>query len=266
MSSLPEFQTPRPISTDRAIADLENPQSLIYLVPPDIAKEITLLDQKLLEMSEEELDERFPDPTASVMQVRRLFWLEFDRAIDNRQKMDMSRCYSGVVSRPGFMRMMTTSRQLAWIINPPKEYLNEIEDLHYVGLRQIREILKAPVKLPNGMLDPKIADVKLKAWAMLDLRLKGGYISRSLQINHNTNTNNTTITKIESGPINGEDPAALLDRQILEIENKIKATQASKVIELNPGQPMEELQKNAVERHVVPNPDAEIIAEFKSVE
>lgn len=239
------FPRPKGMTFDRVLKDASNPDSVITRCSPEIAKAICDLPEELLDVSEEDLHEKCPDPSATTMQLRRMFWLEYDRAIETRMLMDMSRVYIGVCSRQGFYKIIQNHAQLAWIVNPPKEYTLETEELLALGLRQVREILKLPLKNSLGFVDTKLAEVKLKAVMMLDMRLKGAYVQRSLQVSHNINEN--TTTNIEA-TMDG-DKALHIDEKIKQLELEIANAESRKLSQVvSVPTPT---QKNVVEREVI---------------
>lgn len=255
--SMPELPRPKVPSFDRVLRDYDNPQSLIHLVSPEVSKMITELPETSCDLTEEELETKFPDPTPTVEQVRRLFWLEYDRALENRMKMDMSRCYIGACSRTGFYKIIKEEKNLAWIITPPKDYLVVTEEILAIGLRQIREIMKLPLVNAMGFYDTKLAEVKLKAVMMLDMRLKGNYIHRSMQVNHNVNENRNTHEYIEQ--VVSEDHSKAIDEKIRELEEQIAASESPTRL------PRAEAQLEHMQRNSVPQKQIIEDAEFTEV-
>lgn len=175
----------RNISTDRLLKEKENPISLINLVPLEFKKILDALPEEFLNLTEEELDQKFPNPPATTQQLRKMFWIEYDRAADSRMKMDFSRVYVGTCTKEIFLKLLRTPSNLAWILCPPHDYTNQVEEMLTFALKQVREILALPLKNNLGFVDSKLADTKLRAAMMLDQRMKGMPVQRSMQVTHN---------------------------------------------------------------------------------
>lgn len=222
--------------SDTILRDLAEPFSVVNLVPQQISELILALPEALVDVTETQLEKLIPNPLPSTNQLRRLFWIEYDRAVDNRQKMDMSRVYTGVMTRNAFIKALHSQEVLAWVLNPPVEYTTNVEELLTLGLKQIREILNLPLVNPaNGFVDSKLADTKLRTVMMLDMRLKGGFVHRSMQITHNLNQNEnkTTIQVDSTGNMD-------LNEKIKYIEEEIKRHEAIVQAAKNPSLPKPE--------------------------
>jgi len=239
----PSLLRPKQLTFDRILKDYENPMSVINLVPNDVVKCILAIPEDLLDLDEEDLEKKIPEQTSTVNQLRQMFWTEYDRANEFRMRMDMSRVYVGSCSRAGFYKICHDPEKLAWIVTPPKEYTLVVDELLTVALKQVRAILKLPLRNDLGYVDTKLADVQLKAAMMLDMRQKGGYIHRSMQINQNLNTNETKLTIAHDGASSAED----VDSRIKMLEEEIARQEAKMIAHKEVALPDLE-QKNAVER------------------
>lgn len=256
-TSLPRPKEP---TFDRVLRDASELFSVVNLVSPEIGKKISALPDHMVDLSEEEIYKKFPDTTPTVHQLRRMFWLEYDRAVANRTLMDMSRVYVGVCSRAGFYKITDSPENMAVILCPPKNYMIETEDLLALGLRRAREILNLPLVTPYGV-DAKLADVQLKIIMMLDMRLKGAYIQKSVQISHNVNTNQNINTEVPAS-----DPSSMksLDDRLKELEAEIAQKAQGNLPVPDPTQTMNELQTKKVERVRLDTIDAEFTEVKKS--
>jgi len=85
--SFPQLPKHTPATLDRIIKDYESPFSVINMVTPETRKAIEALPDELLNLTEEELERKFPMPLASTLQLRRYFLLEYERAGELRQQM-----------------------------------------------------------------------------------------------------------------------------------------------------------------------------------
>ena len=247
--SFPELPSSKGTHLDRVIADLENPRSLINIVPPDVKNHIMALPEAYFDFTEEDLDKAFPNPTPVTQQLRRMFWIEYDRAIEQRTMMNMSNIYPGVCSREGFNKCIKNKAQLLWIINPPTEYMASTEALLTQGLKRINEMLHFPLKTREGNFDHKLGELILKATLALDMRVKGGYLQRSMQMtkiestNTNMNSNSLSIS-VSKDDVTPEGLAAI-DEQLKLIEEEI--VQKTKTLNLESGSDrLKEMQDMAI--------------------
>ena len=246
--SFPELPRPKGTHLERVIADLENPRSLINIVPPEVKSCILALPEAYFDFTEEDLEKTFPNPTPVTQMLRRMFWIEYDRAIETRTMMNMSNIYPGVCSREGFYKCIKNKAQLLWIINPPTEYMASTEALLTQGLKRINEMLHFPLKTKEGNFDHKLGELILKATLALDMRVKGGYLQRSIQMtklestNTNTNNNNLSIT-VDKGEVTPEGIAAI-DEQLKLIEEEIVTK--TKVLAEGSADRMKDMQDMAI--------------------
>ena len=253
--SFPELPKARTPSIERVLKDYENPFSLVNIVPTEFRRVIENLPDDFINLTEEELENKFPNPQATILQLRKMFWLEYDRAVECRTKMDFSRIYLGVCTKEIFLKILRTPSNLAWLLCPPVDYTNQVEELLTFSLKQVREILAMPLKNNLGFVDSKLADTKLRAAMMLDLRLKGGYVQRSVQLTHNVNE--TTTKHISNTVVSGELP---IDDRIKQLEQELEKAKLS----LPPPAPQFQMnQKNTVEKVVIDADFTEITPDKK---
>lgn len=251
MSDFPMLPQSRSPTVERILKDYSNPYSLINLVPPDFKKVIEALPDEYLNMPEDEVEKLFPDPSPTVSQIRTLFWLEYDRAVECRVKMDLPRVHLGCCTRETFLKLLRTPSALIWILTPPPEYMAQVGELLTYALKQVREILAMPLKNSMGFVDSKMADTKLRAAMMLDMRLKGGYVQRSMQITQNINENR--YTKVSTEEVTN------LDDEIKRLEAELAQQHGHTAL---PNIVPQQLQRQAVKSH----PPEAIEADFVEVD
>jgi len=112
-----------------------------------------------------------------------------------------------------------------------------IEEMLTFAMKQVREILAMPVVNSVGFVDTKLAELKLKAAMMLDMRAKGGYIQRSMQIVQSTNINENKNTTISVSSHEGvedqssiDDRIKLLEQEIAERESMVQAKSPDRLL------------------------------------
>jgi hypothetical protein len=240
--NFPSLKKPVNPSIDRVLKDYANPKSVVNLVTPEVREQIMGLPDKHLDQSEEELEKMIGAPSESVQMLRIMFWNEYDRAMDMNTSMDMTRVYTGVMTRQGFYHNIKDQSCMAWIITPPKEYDAQLDALIYKGLKRCNDVFELPLVTAGGYVDPKVGDLIVKTLMFLDMRKKGGFIHRSMQLTHNVNESLDRAKSLnEATPPN----ALAIDEQILELEKKLM--EPVKITQLDPGQHLTKSQNLAIE-------------------
>lgn len=127
-------------------------------------------------------------PNSSVEALRNSFWVEYARVRDRGERMKMSNVYSGICSAEYFINNVFKSPGMtAWVMRPPIDYSRAMQALLIFGTERLKEILEAPVyetkRDRHGMeykvFNPDTAKVVLKAFEMVDMRLKGAFTQRT---------------------------------------------------------------------------------------
>ena len=219
-----------------------DPRSLINLVPstvqdfmvrafsvrPDLFGQDERIVYKALRT-----EGREPTPTDNRLRLK--FWDEYDRAQAQLDRMQMVAVYTGVCSREYFsQRYLTFPEKVAWLMTPPASYVVKMEEALAFGIEQLRDVLEQPMFDSKGNFNTKLAELKAKIVAMLDLRVKGGVTQR---VEQTTKSFNVTLSQSAS-----EVSQAAVEASMVEIEKRLK-----------------ELEKR--DRMALPEKPAEIIVE-----
>lgn len=206
--------------TERSIIDRSNPRAVINLVPQSLALTISDIPEEYLEMSEAELyNELFHAEDSARPLLNRLriaFWLEYEKAQAMNRKINMTNVYASCCTLQIWTRILRDKIKLAWILLPPADYVVAMQELLTLGVDQMREILTAPVKLPSGRIDTRLADVKVKLLQYIDQRVKGAIIQRVDNRNVNVNVDGKDV--IASRPDLDD-----INRQIEEMQRQLSA-------------------------------------------
>jgi len=212
----------------RLIKDYQSEFSLINLVTPVVRQAIEAVPEELVNISEEELLERVPNPDNTTLQIRNMFWLEYDRARETRHMMDINMACVGVCAAELFYKYLLDPKKVAWIINPPRSYTADIDLLHTKALQQMYEIINLPNMNEHGFIDSKLLDIKNKIFMALDMRKHGGFVQRSMQIteNRNVNTNTSSIAASYSESV-GDMPDIDIDQKLKILEEEIASKQSA---------------------------------------
>lgn len=178
--------------------DEQNPRSLIRLLPYELAtlaKAHASSQPDLFNCDEQELIEKISSdghkPTPTDHRLRLRFWMEFDYAQSMMlPHIDVMRVIAGLCSFEYFTQKYAQSpSRLAWLLCPTTSYLIKTEESLEFGLDQLREFLAQPNRDPlTGLVDTKLGDLKLKITMMLDARVKGAIVQRTMNLHAHTGT------------------------------------------------------------------------------
>lgn len=131
---------------------------------------------------------RTPTPTDNRLRLK--FWTEFDRVQGNENpKMTMAHVFSGVCHKDYFYsHYIKNYSKLAWMLCQPTGYMIKAEEALEFGLEQLRDILGHDHS-PDGMrIDTKLAAIKVKIVEMLDARVRGAVVQKTMNLNVSTKT------------------------------------------------------------------------------
>ncbi len=149
--------------------------ALINLVSDDLAElmnENRVALDYLLSVDEDEL-KKITKPTHDTNHLRLRFWSEFETAQKTKCKMNFRHILDGIVSPAGFYMQVHSLGKLAWILRPPKDYTESIQEALSSAMSGVREILDAEIRNDDGSYNTSVMNAKLKAFGMLDNRAKG---------------------------------------------------------------------------------------------
>lgn len=222
--------------SETSLFETDNERSIVNLVPKAIRtaiEEHLHTNPELFDKDERDLykwfrkEERIPSPTDNRLRLK--FWDEYDRAqAQNLPSMTMINVLSGICSKEYFYgTYLKRPYKVAWLLCPPTGYLNKAEEALEFGLEQLRDILEQnhltggyliDGQMVNQKVDLKLGDLKMKIVAMLDNRVKGAVIQRSVHLNANVGAAQiqkaTTEATVDS-----------LRRQIKEMDRQNKVAQ-----------------------------------------
>lgn len=175
--------------------DESNQDSVINMVPPGVAEKIlahALECKELFEMDEHTLSKYLRDtgrhPTVTDYRLRMKFWMEYDSVMDAGKKlMRMEHVVAGVCHKSYFYgQYLSNKYKCAWLLCPPATYQVKAQEALAFGLEQLRDILEQPHTLANGKTDARLGELKAKIVAMLDVRVNGAVVQKTLSLNVNS--------------------------------------------------------------------------------
>lgn len=170
-----------------------------------------------LEMDETTLKEMFKKKiNLTVLRMRMSLWQEYESSRYNSRKMYFTKVYAGICSEQAARKMIRDPEKLAFIICPPPDYLVVLKEAHTAGLNALRDILAARVVDEDGYLIPRAADVVIKAFALLDLRLKGAVVQKmdTRILSKSESVNYTVKSEIPSGHLGGPMDMEEIDKEL----------------------------------------------------
>lgn len=226
-------------ATPMILFDQNEPRSLINLVPDAIRQRIqtALWDQEasgLFEMDEHRLYKSLrassATPTPTDNRLRLKFWMEYDHCQGLHTKaIDITRVFSGICSKEYFYNhYLEHPKKVAWLLCPPTAYVVKANEALEFGLEQLRDILEADHTLPGGKIDSKLGELKLKIIAMLDVRVKGAIVQKTINANLSGPAAANAVNKAIAGPTMEE-----LNRQLEALRKReAEYTNGGAVIEI----------------------------------
>jgi hypothetical protein len=211
--TLPETTEP---DNQLYIWDTKNPRSLINLVPNNIKEAMLRLIHErpdLCDLDETALRRKVVAETglrytATDNQIRFRFWLEYDRCARYEDKMLSKNIAANVVSVEFFSKTFLKSIvRVCWMLCPIVDFEAKATEALCSGIDEMREIMAMPNLNSKGTPDYKIINAKIAIFKMIDARVNGAAVQRTLNVNRNE------VSVI------GE--ASVIDREA-EVERKIK--------------------------------------------
>ena len=169
---------------DGTIFDLDNPEALISIVPTRLVPVLRRLGPKLhkvLTRTEGELRDHL-QPDERDERVRLAFWDEYNHSTQCGKKMSIAAMLQGCMSWEAWVTVFEPSdKKMLWVLCPPISYQTAMRNILHVGTERLMEIMRLPIVDENGKADSKTIVNILKAFQLVDLRVKGA-VMQKLQI------------------------------------------------------------------------------------
>lgn len=173
------------VDTDRVSKDIygEGKTLINYLTSsPKLRNAILELKEKhpeLLAKDEKTMKQDHREMITLITQrIRIALWQEFELAVSNNRSMRIKQIWAGICTEESFQRLVDNPVRLAFILLAPTDYIVTLKEAHEAGLEKLREVFSAKILDDNGNLNVKAADVVIKAFALIDARLKGAVVQR----------------------------------------------------------------------------------------
>ena len=167
--------------------DENDPRSLVNIIPREIKPALNAVPKEWLLLNEQEL-QHLVQPEPGLNRLRLAFWAEYEDAQRNVRRMDLHVLsqLTGMPSKYILAQLRSTDR-MAWVLCPPASYEMFLDEALSFGMKRLREdILGMDIKYADGSVDPKKADILLKAIAFVDMRKHGGIVQKNLHLHGST--------------------------------------------------------------------------------
>ena len=170
---------------DASFFDPSNEDSLINRVSASVAEKITAAINMLPELvalgednTARALKKRGYEIDSTLAKLRISFWEEYELSLTVNRSLNLTLVYGGICSFQTFQRYLSVPEAIFWLICPTTSYKSQLMDAHYLGMKEMREILNIPLAdLPEKKF-AAIANLKVKIAFMLDNRLKGSIVQK----------------------------------------------------------------------------------------
>ncbi len=163
--------------------------------------------QSIIEEDTEQKITNRAKPTRVDKLLRVALWEEFSRTQRDGDSMIARRVWLGICSEQYFLRLLKKDDKVAFLACPIHNYDLTNKLLLHTGQQKLIEIMEADIKDKNGKLDIKAASVVIKAYKMIEDRVKGGAVQRvqtqsqSLPAPQSLEEINAEIARLESNTI-----------------------------------------------------------------
>lgn len=190
----------------------KGPASLISLLP-DAPRELLnghlSSNPEIFKMGEEQLTacmvKREIRMGSGDYRLRTALWKAVARLNVHNPNIKISTLVEKSTDRMIFYRLIECPYRSAWLFIPPANYEEAMEELLARGIEELRDVIVTPHRDPTtGLINTKLVDLKIKAIAMVDQRLKGAYTQRveqktmQLNVNQTQNLDDLSMKDIDS--------------------------------------------------------------------
>ena len=207
-----EKNTPTTVDQE-SDTDRDRISKLPSLLSGSIHEHFQKIPPEYLDMTDNELENMFDIPRNDRM-LRISFWREVDRCLEKQElRVNLTKVYEGVMTRPNFYHLIQNPARLAYMLRPPKGYVEQANDIIYQGTERLREALDAKLVYPNGHLDAKATKVVLDIVAYFENRVKGTMTQKvKLEAERKGGPTTVNIMNVEAGD---------LEKQLREVKEKL---------------------------------------------
>lgn len=234
-SNLPAVVVTPPVEIDPrpydrlSIKDIENPFSVINIVPEWLAELIKGIPDSTFKMAHKSLVTQ-ARPSKAEERLRLSFWSEYDRVIHRDQpEINLANVFGGVYEEQAFKDLVSESKfKLAYMLSPPPSLNLVLDEVIHTGYDQMKKIMDEPLVDENGKFNIKLAELKNKILSTALMKRHG----RTTNINIKSQ-NLHAVKKFEEPAIDAP-PAEELIKTAADIEAVLRDTEIDRVIDEQP--------------------------------
>lgn len=181
--------------------DEENPHSVIRLVTEEFRKLMLALPDDA-KAGDEQAKKDALKPSATMRQLKILFWTEYNRVIMHGEKrMIMKFVYGPAIDERYWAQLRNNQNFLAWLITPPPNHTVRLVELLELSFDKMRSFLECDPMNKNGTPNVKLMELQHKIGMYLDARVNGSIESRVRVESKNTTLNaNVAIEHRNASP------------------------------------------------------------------
>lgn len=223
----------------------DNPAALIAVAPPSFVPVLRSLQADLPKMffrNDTEL-RRMIKPDERDDRLRIAFWDEYQAATAVGKRMAVSAFLRvaavDIIVWEGFY--LHEREKLLWIITQPKSYANAMKQILYRGIERFQEIMELKFEDEKGKLDSRALGQFLKAFQLVDLRVKGS-IMQKVQIEQRNLNLNAEISNAQMD----HEMAKLANMSLSELEELDQKLEKAKMIEAKMMRALPETDREAI--------------------
>jgi hypothetical protein len=223
--------------------DENNPSSLINkvwkpLVP--VVRNVALVYSELL-LSEEARILAFCKPDERDQRLRLTFWDEYGLACAQKRLMRYQAVMWGNIGPEVWDQVyMKDRKKILFMITQPSSYSSSMRRILDIGVKRLHEIMELPILLKNGSPDNKAIAQILKAFQLVDSRVKGSVVQR-MQVDQRTLNINADASPKQAAQLTAETLGMMSMDELKEMEGKLQSLQ-SKREELRKALPPSEVE------------------------
>lgn len=221
------------------VFDTDSVYSLINLVDDGLRDQLLEASQKrpeLFGVDEAALLEQLGKPSNLDILLRESFWNEYDRAQAEGGRMVPAKVYTGICLKETYQRCVRNPSRLAYLVCRPLNRTASLQAAYHRGMECVQRIFDLPLYDGEGKLNLKVAELQLKTFNLVDIRLHGAPTQRIEEKRMSLNFNSSDK---ELGHIAIDGTMEQITQRIRELEKRDLISRNIPVVELKPILPEE---------------------------
>jgi hypothetical protein len=161
-------------------------------LPQTFAERIASIPAATLAVPPEDIEDDL-DLKLRHLKLRARFHAELLKAEKENRQVVIKHIYEGIMPAPLFYNFINNQLALTWLLHPPSDFQETVKVIYSELLEQLHVIATTTVlKVKRGNcikeIDPKKAELALKAYQMISDRIDGTPVNRAMNVNVNKDT------------------------------------------------------------------------------